>query len=733
MSRIIVKNIPKEITDKELSDHFSKKGVITDVKIMKKENGQSRKFAFIGFKKEEDGINSIKYFNNTFLWTCKIIVESALVQSELTNKKPFSNRKNLNNNNNNNKKSNTNLNSNSLDENLKENKLKKILELAKEVSIKGKFDALNSQMQKELNDKEKEKENNNLGLNENDNNIETKESKNHDKEMKKFNLEENKLDPKRLYLKNIPFKITEEEIREKFKNCGVLTEVHIPKNFKTGESFGYAYIAFATIESSILAIEQCDKTYFQGRTLHISIAEKKQEKVSNFPKDNYYNENAQGKSDYKTQKKEKLRGNFDNENNWNYLFMNQNAVVEAVSQKLGIPKQELLSKENANLSVQVAAMETTIINETKEWLKDNAFNLDILKGKRNECKRSKNTIFIKNISPNANKEKLEETFGRYGQLTKFLVSPSNTLAIAEFSDSQHAVNCIKKLAYYEIESVPLYLEFAPEGLIENEKEKTIKSEAEAEAENDIDKLNKISDINLTGNEGKILFIMNLNFNTKENALKKFFIEQGFTPNKVKIATHLKEGKDKPVSSGFGFMEFENEEDPQKILRTLQGTLLHGHSLKLSLAKTSEPKKDTDNLLSRKRKNETELNDYEYEGEEVDSTKLLIRNLAFEANKDELRKLFAPFGEIKSLRIPLKMDGTHRGFAFIEFISHEESKKAFKSLSNSHFYGRKLVIEWANKEKSIEEMRADTERKLKVSQIETHRTQKKANLDVASFK
>ena len=98
------------------------------------------------------------------------------------------------------------------------------------------------------------------------------------------------------------------------------------------------------------------------------------------------------------------------------------------------------------------------------------------------------------------KDKLEEMFGRYGLLTKFIMSPSNTLAIAEFSDSQHAVNCIKKLAYFEIDSVPLYLEFAPEGLIEKNVEK---SEKKDEFEN----YNKITEINLVGNEGKILFIM----------------------------------------------------------------------------------------------------------------------------------------------------------------------------------------------------------------------------------
>ena len=50
-----------------------------------------------------------------------------------------------------------------------------------------------------------------------------------------------------------------------------------------------------------------------------------------------------------------------------------------------IPKEELLSQNNADVAVQISAMETTIINETKEWLKQQGINLDILKGKRQDC------------------------------------------------------------------------------------------------------------------------------------------------------------------------------------------------------------------------------------------------------------------------------------------------------------------------------------------------------------
>lgn len=794
-SRIIVKNIPKEITEKELSAHFSKKGAITDVKIMKKENGQSRRFAFLGFKSDSEANETIKYFNDTFLWTCKILVESAKAQND-----PSLNKNAFNNNNNNKKafngkdKNGKNKKSDEgeldekakvADENSKENKIKKIMELALQISTKSKFDAINVQMQKDAEQpqsktpEESNEKNNENNENENDENNKIKKLNNKENqtsnstttgEVKKYTLETTKLDPRRLYLKNLPFEISEDEVRALFQSFGEITEIHIPKNYKTNQSFGYAYISFATVESSALALGSLDKTFFQGRKLHISIAEKKQEKEQNNINDPN-NINPSGKSDYKSLKKARLQGAFGNETNWNYLFMNQNAVVEAVAKKLNIPKSELMSKDNANLAVQQAAMETSIINETKEWLKQNGFNLDVLKGKRSECARSANTIFVKNISTNISAEKLENYFSRYGQLVRFAISPSNTLAIAEFVDAKHANNCIKKLAYFEIEGLPLYLEYAPEGVVEKANANTIDNKSDVKDANeknenkkDSKKKEKIgkkskdyelnlneetptkenntnenenenalkNQIDLVGNEGKILFLTNLNFNTKENALKKFFTERGFEPKKVKIVTHLKDGKDKPVSSGFGFLEFESEDAPQKILRQFQGTLLHGHSLKLSLAKSSEKKKD-ENFLGQKRKAETERNDFEYEGEDVEATKLLIKNLAFEADKDELKKLFSPFGEIKSLRIPKKLDGSHRGFAFIEFISHEESKKAFQALLNTHFYGRKLVIEWANKEKNIEDMRADTERKLKASQVVTHRTQKKANFEISDFK
>ena len=45
------------------------------------------------------------------------------------------------------------------------------------------------------------------------------------------------------------------------------------------------------------------------------------------------------------------------------------------------------------------------------------------------------------------------------------------------------------------------------------------------------------------------------------------------------------------------------------------------------------------------------------------TKLVVRNVAFEATRKDLMALFTPFGQIKSCRLPKKMDGNHRCLFF----------------------------------------------------------------------
>ncbi|VDK40369.1 unnamed protein product [Anisakis simplex] len=49
--------------------------------------------------------------------------------------------------------------------------------------------------------------------------------------------------------------------------------------------------------------------------------------------------------------------------------------------------------------------------------------------------------------------------------------------------------------------------------------------------------------------------------------------------------------------------------------------------------------------------------------------------------------------------------SHRGFGFADFINKADAARAFDALVHStHLYGRRLVLEWAKQDESIEELR-----------------------------
>jgi len=88
----------------------------------------------------------------------------------------------------------------------------------------------------------------------------------------------------------------------------------------------------------------------------------------------------------------------------------------------------------------------------------------------------------------------------------------------------------------------------------------------------------------------------------------------------------------------------------------------------------------------------------------------VRNVPFEATRKEIKQLFGAFGELKTVRLPQKLagSGSHRGFAFVDYLSKQDAKRAFKSLCQStHLYGRRLVLEWAEDDDTVESIRQKT--------------------------
>lgn len=89
MSRLIVKNLPKTITEQKIRDAFGVKGTITDVQL-KYKNGKFRQFAFVGYSDEDSAQEAVKFYNNTFIGTSKIKVEVCAVLGDESKPKSWS-------------------------------------------------------------------------------------------------------------------------------------------------------------------------------------------------------------------------------------------------------------------------------------------------------------------------------------------------------------------------------------------------------------------------------------------------------------------------------------------------------------------------------------------------------------------------------------------------------------------------------------------------------------------
>lgn len=133
--------------------------------------------------------------------------------------------------------------------------------------------------------------------------------------------------------------------------------------------------------------------------------------------------------------------------------MNQDSVATYMAKQVNQTKGEFFDKEaGGSMAVKMAKSETIMINQTKEWLKEqDVIDFDVLdRTPRAECKRNHYTLLVKNIPYTAKEAELKDLFERYGELKRFMMSPLNTLAIAEFSSKSCAKAALKNLAYHKV-------------------------------------------------------------------------------------------------------------------------------------------------------------------------------------------------------------------------------------------------------------------------------------------
>ncbi|KAE9390532.1 RNA-binding domain-containing protein [Gymnopus androsaceus JB14] len=718
MSRLIVKNLPSYVTPARLQQHFEQEGAppgtLTDVKVAHKNDGTSRRFGFVGFKTDEEALAAKQWFDKTFVDSTRISVN--VVDGAKDAPKPRPNKR-------------PRLDATAVEEphkktkgepdstikSKKDTQMDEFLEVmhtkkgpswANEAQPKASTSAtkLDDPEPMVVDEPAREEGLSDLEwmrrrMTEKADLVEKAYQQSDDEgDAEQVDLEaEEPMDPtiqtilqtSRLFVRNLAFSCTESELSTLFGRFGELTQVHIPVDPSTRQPKGLAYVTFAKAADAVTAYETLDKTSFQGRLVHILPAVDRKGKFQ-------VEEGEGAKRSVKDEKNAKRKSMAGKEFNWSMLYMNSDAVASSIADRMNISKADILNPDSedptssTNPAVKLALAETHIINETKAYLESNGVVLSSFSSSRTT--RSDTTILVKNIPYGTSETQIRELFEPHGAVSRVLVPPAGTIAVVDFDKPDEASRGFRAVAYRRLGNSVIYLEKAPIGIFSDAPPpssstysatpggipahaiKIPEQEATEEAEEE-DSAPALS-------AGTTLFVKNLAFSTTTERLNQMFKN---LPSFAFARVQMKPDPKKPdgkLSMGYGFIGFKDVEGARKALKSMQGFVLDGHALHIKFAgrgaeESADKGKGTDGVGSKSR-----------------TTKMLVKNVPFEATKKDIRDLFGSHGQLKSVRLPKKFDSRTRGFAFLDFVSRHEAENAYAALRHTHLLGRHLVLEWA---------------------------------------
>ncbi|KAF9780902.1 hypothetical protein BJ322DRAFT_288288 [Thelephora terrestris] len=157
------------------------------------------------------------------------------------------------------------------------------------------------------------------------------------------------------------------------------------------------------------------------------------------------------KKTVKGDKDAKRKAGARKEFNWGMLYMNSDAVVSSVADRMKISKSDISNPDSENAAVKLALAETHVINETKAYLESHGVILDSFSDLTGSGRVSRSDTVI--------------FFEVHGELSRVLIPPAGTIAVVEFVHSDDAAGAFKAVVYRQLGNAIVYLEKGPIGML----------------------------------------------------------------------------------------------------------------------------------------------------------------------------------------------------------------------------------------------------------------------------
>ena len=168
-----------------------------------------------------------------------------------------------------------------------------------------------------------------------------------------------------------------------------------------------------------------------------------------------------------------------------------------------------------------------------------------------------------------------------------------------------------------------------------------------------------------------IYFGDISFDARENDIRDYFGNCG-NITQVKLLT-----RDDGKSRGRGFIKFSDEKSMKNALK-LNGTEMMGRRIVVEIPANASTKRQ---------------NDQSNRNGGQESSSIIVRNLPFNLDEEELGDIFRSCGSIKKFRIIKNESGVSKGFGFVDFETPEEAKNAL-SKNGIEISGRNVTVDFS---------------------------------------
>ncbi|XP_057979855.1 heterogeneous nuclear ribonucleoprotein Q [Malania oleifera] len=239
-----------------------------------------------------------------------------------------------------------------------------------------------------------------------------------------------------IFIGGLPRDVREEDLRNLCEPLGEVHEIRLMKNRDTGESKGYAFIAFKSKDVAQKAIEELHNKEFKGKMIRCSLSETKHRLfIGNIPKswtDDDFRKVIE-EAGLGIDNIELIKDPQNPSRNRGFAFIEyyNNACADYSRQKMSSANFKL---DGNTPTVSWADPKSTPDHAAAAQVK---------------------ALYVKNIPENTTSEQLKELFQRHGEVTKVVLPPAKSgnkrdFGFIHYAERSSALKAIKDAEKYEM-------------------------------------------------------------------------------------------------------------------------------------------------------------------------------------------------------------------------------------------------------------------------------------------